>query len=161
MNQPRPAAAGSCSKDLSSGPILSSSPFSVSRIVLQFESEIGAGTDSEKAKSCYIERRDRSIYRHLKDKHKTKGDRPSQHLKPIDSDTLSVVTDNIHIHVNTYYTRSTAMATPITIFARESLTSNREDGSAVRYSTYFTRLRIEYNDAVSRLKKVYAKSEVW
>jgi hypothetical protein len=52
------------------------------------------------------------------------------------------------------------MATSITIFARESLTSTREDASAVRYSAYFTRLRIEYNEVVSRLKKVYAKSEV-
>lgn len=45
------------------------------------------------------------------------------------------------------------MATSITIFARESLTSTREDVSAVRYSAYFTRLRVEYNDVVSRLKK--------
>ena len=52
------------------------------------------------------------------------------------------------------------MATSTTIFARGSLTSTREDVSAVRYSPYFTRLRVEYNDVVSILKKVYAKSEV-
>jgi len=52
------------------------------------------------------------------------------------------------------------MATSITIFAHESLISTREDGSAVRYSAYFTRLRVEYNDVVARLKKLYAKSEI-
>jgi hypothetical protein len=50
------------------------------------------------------------------------------------------------------------MATSITILARESLTSTREDVSAVRYSAYFTGLRVEYSDVVARLKKVYAKS---
>ena len=59
-----------------------------------------------------------------------------------------------------YLTLTRLLATSITVFARESLTSNREDVSVVRYSAYFTRLRIEYNDVVSRLKKVYAKSEV-
>jgi hypothetical protein len=52
------------------------------------------------------------------------------------------------------------MATSITILAREPLTSTRKDVSAVRYSAYFTRLRVAYNDLVSRLMKVYAKSEV-
>jgi hypothetical protein len=66
-----------------------------SGIVLQLESEIGARTDSEKAKRSDIESRDRSIYGYLKDKNKTKGDGPSQHLKPIDGDTFGVVTDNI------------------------------------------------------------------
>jgi hypothetical protein len=53
------------------------------------------------------------------------------------------------------------MATSITMLARESLTSTREDVSAVRNSAYFTGLPVEYIDVVSRLKKVYAKSEVW
>jgi hypothetical protein len=52
------------------------------------------------------------------------------------------------------------VAISITIFARESLTSSREDGSAVRYSAYFTQPRVEYNEVISRLKKVYAKSEI-
>ena len=63
---------------------------------------------------------------------------------------------NAHI----YYTRIAAVAISITIFARESLTSTREDGSAVRYSAYFPRPRVEYNEVISRLKKVYAKSEI-